>query len=42
MCVIEREAGVAVKTQGVEVVEVDEFKYTGSTIQSNRQRAREV
>lgn len=25
------------KMQGVEIVKVDEFKYSGSTIQSNRQ-----
>lgn len=31
------ETGVAMKLQGVEIVKVDEFKYLGSTIQSNGQ-----
>lgn len=31
-----------VRMQGVEVAKVDEFKYLGSTVQSNRECAREV
>uniref|UniRef100_A0A3B4CLA2 ribonuclease H n=1 Tax=Pygocentrus nattereri TaxID=42514 RepID=A0A3B4CLA2_PYGNA len=42
MCVNEREAGGKVKMQGVEVVKVDDFKYLGSTIQSNGQCRKEV
>lgn len=37
MCVNKSETGGKVKMQGAEVVKVDEFKYLGSTIQSNGQ-----
>lgn len=33
----EREVGVTAKLQEAEAVKVDEFKYPGSTIKSNRQ-----
>lgn len=33
----EREVGVTAKLQDAEAVKVDEFKYPGSTIKSNRQ-----
>lgn len=32
MCVNEREAGVAMTLQGLEVVNVDDFEYLGLTI----------
>lgn len=42
MCANEGEAGGKVKVQGIEVVKVDEFKYLGSTIQSNGQCTKEM
>lgn len=35
VCVIERKTGGKVKLQGAAVVKLGEFKYLGSTIQSN-------
>lgn len=40
--VCERETEITVKLQGVEVVRVDELKYLGSSIKSNRQCKSEV
>ncbi|XP_051790978.1 uncharacterized protein LOC127529870 [Erpetoichthys calabaricus] len=42
MCVNEREVSGMVRMQGVELVKVDEFKYLGSTVQSNGGCGREV
>ena len=42
MCLNGREDGGTVQMQGVEVSKVDEFKYLGSTIQSNGECSREV
>lgn len=41
MCVNERETG-KVNMQGEEIVKVDQFKYLGSTMLSNKQHTREV
>ena len=35
MCVNERDENGTVKLQGEELVKVEEFKYLGSTVQSN-------
>ncbi|KAK3571266.1 hypothetical protein QTP86_005982 [Hemibagrus guttatus] len=42
MCVNEREGSVTVRLQGEEVKKVQEFKYLGSTVQSNGESAKEV
>lgn len=42
MCVNGREDGGMVRMQGVEMAKVDEFKYLGSTVQSNRECRGEV
>ena len=42
MCVNGREDGGVVKMQGVDVPKVEEFKYLGSTVQSNGDCGREV
>lgn len=42
LCVNGREDGGMVRMQGVEVVKVDEFKYLGSTVQSNGECGKEV
>ena len=42
MCVNERQVNVTVKMQGEEVVKVEDFKYLGSTVQSNGECGREV
>ncbi|KAJ8381504.1 hypothetical protein SKAU_G00022820 [Synaphobranchus kaupii] len=42
LCVNGREDGGMVRMQGVEVARVDEFKYLGSTVQSNGECGREV
>ncbi|KAK3559246.1 hypothetical protein QTP86_008514 [Hemibagrus guttatus] len=42
MCVNEREGGGTVRLQGEEVKKVQEFKYLGSTVQSNGQCGKEV
>ena len=42
MCVNERQDNGRVKMQGEEVVKVDDFKYLGSTVQSNGECGREV
>ncbi|XP_051788414.1 uncharacterized protein LOC127529327 [Erpetoichthys calabaricus] len=42
MCVNEREVSGMVRMQGAELAKVDEFKYLGSTVQSNVDCGREV
>ena len=42
MCVNEREGSGVVRLHGEEVVKVEEFKYLGSTVQSNGECVREV
>ena len=42
MCVNERQVNSTVKMQGEEVAKVDDFKYLGSTVQSNGECGREV
>ncbi|KAK3527096.1 hypothetical protein QTP86_010830 [Hemibagrus guttatus] len=42
MCVNEREGSGTVRLQGEEVKKVQEFKYLGSTVQSNGERGKEV
>ncbi|KAK3570643.1 hypothetical protein QTP86_024559 [Hemibagrus guttatus] len=42
MCVNEREGSGTVRLQGEEVKKVQEFKYLGSTVQSNRECGKEV
>ncbi|KAK3561048.1 hypothetical protein QTP86_026390 [Hemibagrus guttatus] len=42
MCVNEREGSGTVRLQGVEVKKVQEFKYLGSTVQSNGECGKEV
>ena len=42
MCVNEMQVNGTVKMQGEEVPEVENFRYLGSTIQSNGERGREV
>ncbi|KAK3526912.1 hypothetical protein QTP86_004706 [Hemibagrus guttatus] len=42
MCVNEREGGGTVRLQGEEVQKVQEFKYLGSTVQSNGECGKEV
>ncbi|KAK3509090.1 hypothetical protein QTP70_020302 [Hemibagrus guttatus] len=42
MCVNEREGGGTVRLQGEEVKKVQEFKYLGSTVQSNGECGKEV
>ncbi|KAK3553456.1 hypothetical protein QTP70_003499 [Hemibagrus guttatus] len=42
MCVIEREGSGTVRLQGEEVKKVQEFKYLGSTVQSNGECGKEV
>ncbi|KAK3556562.1 hypothetical protein QTP70_009536 [Hemibagrus guttatus] len=42
MCVNEREGSGTVRLQGEEVKEVQEFKYLGSTVQSNEECGKEV
>ncbi|XP_051780741.1 uncharacterized protein LOC127527129 [Erpetoichthys calabaricus] len=42
MCGNEREVSGMVRMQGIELVKVDEFKYLGSTVQSNGDVGREV
>ena len=42
MCVNERQVNGTVKMQGEDVVKVDDFKYLGSTVQSNGECGREV
>ena len=42
MCVNERQVNGTVKLQGEEVVKVEDFKYLGSTVQSNGECRREV
>ena len=42
MCVIERQVNGTVKMEGEEVAKVDDFKYLGSTLQSNGECGREV
>ena len=42
MCVNERQVNGTVKMQGEEVVNVEDFKYLGSTVQSNGECGREV
>lgn len=42
MCVNDREPGGKVEMQGVEVLKVDDFRYLGSTIQSNGQCRKQV
>ena len=42
MCVNERQDNGTVKMQGEEVAEVEDFKYLGSTVQSNGECRREV
>ncbi|KAK3518357.1 hypothetical protein QTP86_003615, partial [Hemibagrus guttatus] len=42
MCVNEREGSGTVRLQGEEVKKVQEFKYLGSTVQSNGECAKEV
>ena len=42
MCVNERQVNGTVKMQGEEVEKVEDFKYLGSTVQSNGERGREV
>ena len=42
MCVNERQVNGTVKMQGEEVAKVEDFKYLGSTVQSNGQCGREV
>ncbi|KAK3524746.1 hypothetical protein QTP86_002194 [Hemibagrus guttatus] len=42
MCVNEREASGTVRLQGEEVKKVEEFKYLGSTVQSNGECGKEV
>ncbi|KAK3546573.1 hypothetical protein QTP70_029961, partial [Hemibagrus guttatus] len=42
MCVNEREGSGTVRLQGEEVKNVQEFKYLGSTVQSNRECGKEV
>ena len=42
MCVNERQVNGTVKMQGEDVAEVEDFKYLGSTVQSNGECGREV
>ena len=42
MCVNERQVNGTVKMQGEEVAKVEDFKYLGSTVQSNGECGREV
>ncbi|KAK3555104.1 hypothetical protein QTP86_010072 [Hemibagrus guttatus] len=42
MCVNEREGSGTVRLQGEEVKKVQEFKYLGSTVQSNGECGKEV
>ena len=42
MCVNERQVNGTVKMQGEEVAKVDDFKYLGSTVQSNGECGREL
>ena len=42
MCVNERQVNGTVKMQGEEVAKVEDFKYLGSTVQSNGEYGREV
>ncbi|KAK3525541.1 hypothetical protein QTP86_034714 [Hemibagrus guttatus] len=42
MCVNEREGSGTVRLQGEEVKKIQEFKYLGSTVQSNRECGKEV
>ncbi|KAK3547975.1 hypothetical protein QTP70_001636 [Hemibagrus guttatus] len=42
MCVNEREGSGTVRLQGEEVKKVQEFKYLGSTVQSNRECGKEI
>ena len=42
MCVNERQVNCTVKMQGEEVVKVEDFKYLGSTVQTNGECGREV
>ena len=42
MCVNERQVKGTVKMQGEEVAKVEDFKYLGSTVQSNGECGREV
>ena len=42
MCVNERDENGTVRLQGEELVKVEEFKYLGSTVQSNRDCGTEV
>ena len=42
MCVNERQVNGTVKMQGEEVAKVEDFKYLGSTVQSNEECGREV
>ena len=42
MCVNERQVNGTVNMQGEEVTKVEDFKYLGSTVQSNRECGREV
>ena len=42
MCVNERQVNGTVEMQGEEVAKVEDFKYLGSTVQSNGERGKEV
>ncbi|KAK3532945.1 hypothetical protein QTP70_004551 [Hemibagrus guttatus] len=42
MCVNEREGSGTVRLQGEEVKKVQEFKYLGSTVQSNGECGKEI
>ena len=42
MCVNERQVNDTVKTQGEEVLKVEDFKYLGPTVQNNGECGREV